>query len=136
MAHRVTEEQPLVIRARDDHITIISDHLPEGTQEEAADDFWEVQDILARIEPQLIVLDLALPITVGANLLKLIYETHPSVPVITKIESMICEPRFFAIEPTDRGITLKPLTQAPPTAALRSVAAARMWDTSQRRATK
>jgi hypothetical protein len=29
------------------------------------------------------------------------------------MELTICEPRFFAIEPTDQGITMKPLSQPP-----------------------
>jgi hypothetical protein len=113
VAHRVPKKQPLVIRARDDKITMISDQLPEAVQEFHADAIWDIQESLTLVEPLLIILDLELPITVGTNLLKLLYETCPNVPVVTKIESMICEPRFFVIEPTDHGITMKPMSQPP-----------------------
>jgi CheY-like chemotaxis protein len=117
MARRVPKSQPLVIRARDDKITIISDQLPGAKKEAGVDDIWSVQEILAVIEPHLVMLDLALPITVGANLIELLHETYPNVPVVTRIESSICEPRFFVVEPTDQGLIMRPMSQ-PPTATV------------------
>jgi CheY-like chemotaxis protein len=116
MASRIPKNKPLLIRARDNKITILSDELPGAVHEISVDAVWDVQESLALIEPHLILLDLALPITAGANLLKLLHETFPNVPVVTKIESMICEPRFFVIEPTEHGITMKPMSQPPPLA--------------------
>jgi CheY-like chemotaxis protein len=118
MAHRALSRQPTVIRARRDIVSIVSDQLPGGAREARPDDLWNIQKCLAGVDPDLIILDLTLPITTGRELLRLLGETHPRVPVITRIESNISpEPRFFAVEPTDEGIALRPLARPPASAA-------------------
>jgi DNA-binding response OmpR family regulator len=85
MRNRMPEKRIAVIKAQDDRLAVtVSDGLAIEVQAEGTSYLWEVREFLASVDPDVILLDLCLPITLGANLLRILGETSSGKKVVLK----------------------------------------------------
>ena len=72
---------------------------------------WQLQEVLATLSPDLVVLDLQLPIGFGTKLLDVVRETCPDASVVTHVHSAVGHSSPFSIESGPKGLVLKPLDE-------------------------
>lgn len=68
-----------------------------------------LQEALERNRPDVIVVDLRLPIQRGVELLRAMTAICPEAEILTRVDSRHPEPRFFSVRSTFRGLSLEPL---------------------------
>lgn len=77
----------------------------------ATRDLWEVQEVLARIVPEKVLLDLTLPIRKGVELLRIVKETCPDAEVVARVRSQVMEARAYTLELGAEGLRMTPLPE-------------------------
>ena len=81
----IRQKRTATIRAQDDRLAVtVSDGLSIEVQTEGTSYLWEVREFLASVDPDVILLDLCLPIAMGRKLLKILEETSSGKQVILK----------------------------------------------------
>ena len=79
------QKRTAVIRAQDDRLAVtVSDGLSIEVQTEGTSYLWEVREFLASVDPDVILLDICLPIALGGNLLRILGETSSGKKVVLK----------------------------------------------------
>ena len=106
MKNRENRALAITLRADEREVTVeMNGHI---TKVSASKHLWELQELLASCEPELIFLDLHLPITFGVQLLDILRQTHPGVPIATQVESKVSDKQVFLVEAIDGRIVLSP----------------------------
>lgn len=77
----------------------------------ATEDMWEIQQALAGIMPEKVLLDLALPIRRGVELVQIVKETCPSASIVARVRSNEMETRSYSLELESEGLRLTPVPE-------------------------
>ena len=97
------------IHGEEGWLTLVSDRSSRDLQMLSTGDLYQVQKWLSESNPDVVVLDLHLPITYGLKLIKLVREVCPRVSMITKLVPGLTDTRFFSVEACDNSLVLRPL---------------------------
>jgi response regulator of citrate/malate metabolism len=74
-----------MINAQDKSLTVsVTGELTMEVQTASTSNLWQVREFLANTDPELILLDLGLPPTVGADLLRIMGETFSGKRVVLR----------------------------------------------------
>ena len=68
-----------------------------------------LREAIERNRPDVILVDLRLPIQRGAELMRAMTAICPDAEILTRVSSRLSEPRFFSVRPSFRGLSLEPL---------------------------
>lgn len=116
---------PVVIESRWEGDVYVMELFAEGTGSDggagrhrgphigrvATEDMWEIQEALARIVPEKVLLDLALPIRRGVELVQIVKETCPNASIVARVRSNGMETRSYSLELESEGLKLAPVPE-------------------------